>query len=245
MNETNNMTDESVDEATKIIMDKLQKYRNGEVKLTEPPEIVISPEYQAILDTGKPEVEVAEMFLYSYLTFDQYQEFKNKNSAYVELHDQVHEFLAPRFLPHPEKEGISQLEFYLELKSSNCYGFQIYCENGELELVQVLQYLNFMNTSSEEDWEKYKRKEYWDLYRSVGKTRDVNLVADYIRHIEKHNFNSFTGVFPLSLKAYMVIKEVDPMDYEIVRIDDENRKLTSEEEIAKQAALDKIAVYIQ
>lgn len=43
----------------------------------------------------------------------------------------------------------------------------------------------------------------------------------------------------------MIIKEVDPMDYKIIRIDDENRKLTSEEEIAKQAALDKIAVYIQ
>lgn len=43
----------------------------------------------------------------------------------------------------------------------------------------------------------------------------------------------------------MIIKEVDPMDYEIIRIDDENRKLTSEEKIAKQAVLDKIAVYIQ
>lgn len=142
-------------------------------------------------------------------------------------------------------DGTSQLDFFFKLKNTCCYGFQVYCENEELELVQVLKYLDFMDIENKEDWKKYKKEEYWDLYKSVGKTKDVNLIADYVRHIGKQDCNTFTRVIPLSLKAYMLVKDAESMDYEIVHVSGENQELTPEEESAKQSALGKIAIFLQ
>ena len=245
MNEIYNLTGKTAEEAAKIIGEVIQQCRNEAVVSTEPTEIIISPEYQKLLDSGKPETEIAETFLYSYHTFEQYQEFKKENGAYFDLFNEVHEFLTPGFIAHQEMDGTSQLDFFLRLKNACCYGFQIDCEKEELELVQVLKYLDFMDIENEEDWEKYKKEEYWDLYKSVGKTKDVNLIADYVRHIGKQDCNTFTGVIPLSLKTYMLVKDTESMDYDIVHVSGENQELTPEEESAKKSALEKIAIYLQ
>ena len=245
MEEIYNLTGKTTEEAAKIIDEAIKQCRGGVLKATETSEITISPEYQKVLDSGMPETEIAETFLYSSHTFDQYQEFKKENGAYFDLFNEVHEFLTPGFIAHQETDGTSQLDFFLRPKNNCCYGFQVYCEKEELELVQVLKYLDFMDIDSEEDWKKYKKEEYWDRYKSVGKTKDVNLIVDYVRHIGKQDCNTFTGVIPLSLKAYMMVKDAESMDYEIVHVSGENQELTPEEESAKQSALEKIAIYLQ
>lgn len=245
MKEICNLTGKTTEEAARIIDEAIQQCRNETIITTEPTEIIISPEYQKVLNSGEPEAEIAETFLYSYHTFDQYQEFKKEKGAYFDLYDKVHEFLTPGFIAHQEMDGSSQLDFFLRLKNTCCYGFQIDCEKEELELVQVLKYLDFMDIENEGDWEKYKKEEYWDFYKSVGKTKDVNLIADYVRHIVKQNRDTFTGVIPLSLKTYMLVKDAESMDYEIVHISGEDQELTPEEENAKQSTLEKIAIYLQ
>lgn len=245
MKKVYNLTGKTTEEAAKIIDEAIKQCRNEAIIITEPSEITISPEYQKVLDSGEPEAEIAETFLYSSHTFDQYQEFKKENGAYFDFFNEAHEFLTPGFIAHQEMNGTSQLDFFLKPKNTCCYGFQVYCENEELELVQVLKYLDFMDIDSEEDWKKYKKEEYWDLYKSVGKTKDINLIADYVCHIGKQELDTFTGVIPLSLKTYMLIKDAESMDYDIVHVSGENQELTPEEESAKQSALEKIAIYLQ
>lgn len=226
MEEIYNLTGKTTEEAARII-DKAIKQCRGEVlKASEPNEITISPECQKVLDS-------------------EYQKFKKEHESYFELYGKAHDYLTSGFMAHQEMDGTSQLDFFFKLKNTCCYGFQVYCKNEELELVQVLKYLDFMDIDNEEDWKKYKKEEYWDLYKSVGKTKDVNLIADYVRHIGKQDCNTFTGVIPLSLKTYMLVKDAESMDYDIVHVSGENQELTPEEESAKQSALEKIAIYLQ
>lgn len=73
MKEIYNLTGKTTEEAAKIIDEAVKQCRNEAIIITEPTEITISPEYQKVLDSGKPETEIAETFLYSSHTFDQYQ----------------------------------------------------------------------------------------------------------------------------------------------------------------------------
>lgn len=204
-------------------------------------EQVMPPQTLRALEENGPEIRLQQMFLSGGFTMEAYKNFLKKNEPFVKLFGKVYDYVEPHYIESADENGKHKIEFLMFPRDAvKCYGFRVLYDDGEFILQQSLDYMRFVHPS-ETYWDDPEKDRYQDYCREVGRTRDIEKIADCLCRLADHYFVDETGMIPLSLNSYMKVKNYEPLIYNYIC--DKNRPLTDSEEEAEDAAVEQLLAY--
>lgn len=208
-------------------------------------EQVMPPQTLRALEKNGPEIRLQQMFLSGGFTMDAYKNFLEKNEPFVKLFYKVCDYIEPHYIESADEKGRHKIEFLMFPRDAGkCYGFRVLYDDGEFILQQSLAYMRFVHPS-DTYWDDPEKDRYQDYCREVGRTRDIEKMADCLCRLADHYFADETGIIPLSLDSYMRVKNFNPLIYNYICADNKSRPLTDSEEEAENAAVEQLLAYAE